>query len=203
MTHPSQETSSARHGVDGARAGLSRRQLVRAGLSAAPVMAALKSNTVLAGDHSCVKPSTFSSLRAAHMKVSVQREIKTDYECRSHGYWKRHDVGLEKNYKSKTKFISHETGFVTNPGSAFTNKSLQQVLDMGGNQYNTALARHVVAAYLTAVAHRDDPYAVMLTRAQCRQIWNGQGVWQPFAGATWTLSQTMAYFDTVYGPSFL
>ena len=43
--------------------GLSRRHLVRAGLSAAPVLAALKSNTVLAGDHTCIKPSTFSSLR--------------------------------------------------------------------------------------------------------------------------------------------
>jgi hypothetical protein len=28
-------------------------------------------------------------------------------------------------------------------------------------------------------------------------------VWSPFAGTTWTLSQTMAYFDMIYGPAFL
>lgn len=200
MTQPTQDPSTQRPAP---RAGLSRRQIVRAGLSAAPVVAAVKSNTVLAGDHSCVKPSTFSSLRAANMKVSAQREIKTDYECRSHGYWKNNNAGLERNFKTATQFISTTTGFVANPGSAYAGKSLQQVLEMGGNQYNAALARHVVAAYLTAVAYRNDPTVVMLTTSQCQAIWNNQGVWSPFAGTTWTLAQTMAYFDTVYGPSFL
>ncbi|MGC4397043.1 hypothetical protein [Hydrogenophaga sp. T2] len=200
MTQPTQDPTPQRPAP---RGGLSRRQIVRAGLSAAPVVAAVKSNTVLAGDHSCVKPSTFSSLRAANMKVSAQREIKTDYECRSHGYWKNNNAGLERNFKTATQFISTTTGFVANPGSAYAGKSLQQVLEMGGNQYNAALARHVVAAYLTAVAYRNDPTVVMLTTSQCQAIWNNQGVWSPFAGTTWTLAQTMAYFDTVYGPSFL
>ena len=184
--------------------GLSRRHLVRAGLSAAPVLAALKSNTVLAGgDHTCIKPSTFSSLRAAQMKVSARRELKTDYECQSHGYWKNRENGLPNQYKTTTKFLSTETGFTQNPGGVYTGKSLQQVLEMGGNQGNAALARHVVAAFLTAKAYQNDPSRVMLTQSQCRAIWNGQGVWQPFAGTTWTLSQTMAYFDMVYGPAFL
>src|SRR5690606_18033846 len=105
--------------------GLSRRHLVRAGLSAAPVMAALKSNTVLAGDHSCIKPSTFSSLRAAQMKVSHRRELKTDYECQSHGYWKKRDTGLPRDYKTTTKFLSTDTGFSANPGGVFQGKTLQ------------------------------------------------------------------------------
>ena len=45
------ETTSTTSGAvpDGHAHGVSRRQIVRAGLSAAPVVAALKSNTVLAG----------------------------------------------------------------------------------------------------------------------------------------------------------
>ena len=45
------ETTSTTSGAvpDGHAHGVSRRQIVRAGLSAAPVVAELKSNTVLAG----------------------------------------------------------------------------------------------------------------------------------------------------------
>ncbi|RJP70347.1 MAG: hypothetical protein C4535_04725 [Comamonadaceae bacterium] len=165
-------------------------------------MAALKSNSVLAGDHTCIRPSSFSSLTAAHMKISQGRTLKTDYECKSHGYWKNHEVGLATNFK-QTKFLSATTGFSQNPGHAYSNKTLQQVLDEGGNRNNAALARHVVASFLTATAFNNDPSRVLLTKSQCRSIWNGQGVWSPFAGTTWTLSQTMAYFDMVYGPAFL
>lgn len=183
--------------------GVSRRRLVRAGLSAAPVMAALKSNSVLAGDHTCIRPSSFSSLAAAHMKVSQGRAIKTDYECKSHGYWKNSDAGLATKFKETTKFISTTTGFTRDPGNVYAKMSIQEVLDQGGNRNNAALARHVAAAFLTATAFNNDSTRVLLTKSQCRAIWNGQGVWSPFAGTTWTLSQTMAYFDMIYGPAFL
>ena len=181
--------------------GVSRRRLVRAGLSAAPVMAALKSNSVLAGDHTCIRPSSFSSLAAAHMKVSQGRAIKTDYECKSHGYWKNSNTGLATGFKN-TKFLSNETGFTTNPGNAYGNLTIQQVLERGGGK-DAALARHVAAAFLTATAFNNDSTRVLLTKAQCRSIWNGQGAWSPFAGANWTQQQTLAYFDMIYGPAFL
>jgi hypothetical protein len=202
MIDSSQSPSQPSSGSAPSVAGVSRRRLVRAGLSAAPVMAALKSNSVLAGDHTCIRPSSFSSLTAAHMKVSQGRTLKTDYECKSHGYWKNHEAGLATNFK-QTKFLSAATGFSQNPGHAYSNKTLQQVLDLGGNRNNAALARHVVAAFLTAVAFNNDSTRVLLTKSQCRAIWNGHGVWSPFTGTTWTLSQTMAYFDMVYGPAFL
>jgi len=186
--------------------GVSRRRLVRAGLSAAPVMAALKSNTVLAGEHSCIRPSSFSSLAAAHMKLSKGRVINTDYACRSHGYWKNQPMAWNNSFKT-TQFLNSGnsiTGFIENPGGAFSNKTFQDVLQMGGNQNNTALARHVVAAYLSAVSVNDHPDQVWLTRAQCNAIWNGQGVWTPFAGSpVWTLQRTLDYFDMVLGPAFL
>lgn len=196
MIDSSQSTPSSSSGV-------SRRRLVRAGLSAAPVMAALKSNSVLAGDHTCIRPSSFSSLTAAQMKVSQGRAIKTDFECKSHGYWKNNNAGLATNFKETTKFLSTTTGFTQNPGSAYGNLTIQQVLDLSGNQNNAALARHVTAAFLTATAFNNDSTRVLLTKSQCTAIWNGQGVWSPFAGATWTLAQTMAYFEAVYGPAFL
>lgn len=196
-------TEPAAAPVGTAAAGVARRRLLRAGLAAAPVMAALKSNTVLAGEHSCVRPSSFASLTAAHMKVSQGRVLKTDYSCRSHGYWKNHDDGLPQAFKTSTQFVSGTTGFVANPGGAFTGMTLQAVLDQGDNQNNAALARHVTAAFLSAKSVNNDPSAVWLTQSQCAQIWNGQGVWSPFAGTTWTLAQTMAYFDAVYGPAFV
>lgn len=188
-------------------AGLSRRRLVRAGLTAAPVVAALHSNTVLAGggDHSCIRPSTFSSLKLAQMKVSRGREIRDDYECKSHGYWKNHNGNLMPNFKSRSFLSSDQspTGFTQNPGGAFTGKSLQQVLDMNGNANNEALARHVVAAYLSAMSAGNDPSRVLLSVAQCQAIWNGQGNWSPFAGASWDLDATMNYFEKVFGSAFL
>ena len=65
-------------------AGLNRRRLVRAGLTAAPVMAALHSNTVLAGGsgHSCVRPSSFSSLTAVFMPSGTKMRVRTNS---SHG----------------------------------------------------------------------------------------------------------------------
>ncbi len=196
MIDSSQSTPSSSSGV-------SRRRLVRAGLSAAPVMAALKSNSVLAGDNTCIRPSSFSSLAAAQMKVSQGRAIKTDFECKSHGYWKNNNAGLATNFKETTKFLSTSTGFTQDPGNAYSKLTIQQVLDQGGNRNNAALARHVAAAFLTATAYNNDSTRVLLTKSQCRAIWNGQGVWSPFAGATWTLAQTMNYFEAIYGPAFL
>ncbi len=137
------------------------------------------------------------------MKVSQGRVLKTDYSCRSHGYWKNNDAGLPQGFKTTTLFVSGITGFTADPGGAFSGKTLQQVLDQGGNENNAALARHVTAAFLSAQSVSNDPTAVWLTQGQCAQIWNGQGVWSPFAGATWTLEQTMAYFEVVYGPAFV
>lgn len=188
-----------------ASSGLSRRRLVRAGLASAPVLAALKSNTVLAGggDHTCIRPSSFSSLKLAEMTVSKGRVIRDDFECKSHGYWKNHNGNLTSTFKQTLFLDSSVTGFIENPGGAFTGKTLQNVLDMGGNRNNTALARHVVAAFLSAKSVGNDSERVLLTVSQCQAIWNGQGNWSPFAGANWTLVETMNYFDKVFGPSFL
>ena len=57
--------------------------------------------------------------------------------------------------------------------------------------------------FLSAKSVGDNPNLVLLSVAQCQAIWNGQGNWSPFAGTSWTLIDTMAYFDKVFGPTFL
>lgn len=193
--------------------GVSRRKLVRAGLAAAPVMAALKSNTVLAGDHTCVKPSSFSSLNPANWVVSKGRAVDTNYECFSHGYWKKDDRAHPSPYnvKSKSYFValprraasgSISAGFSGGSSSPFYGMTLSDVMDAKGNDDNTALARHLVAFFLTAVANGDDANRVLLTTAQCKAIWTGGGVWSPVPGLNWSYTDTMAYFDKVLGPQF-
>lgn len=197
----------------GSAAGVSRRKLVRAGLAAAPVLAALKSNTVLAGDHTCVKPSSFSSLNPANWVVSKGRTVDTNYECFSHGYWKKDDRAhpAPYNIKAKSFFLakplnapsgSYSAGFSGGSSSRFYGMTLSQVLNYGGNDDNTALARHLVAFFLTAVANGDDPNRVLLTTTQCKTIWANGGVWSPVPGMNWTNSDTMAYFNKVLGPAF-
>ena len=185
---------------------VSRRRLMRAGLSAAPVMLALKSQSVLAADI-CIKPSAFSSLKGANMKLSRMPNSR-GYTCFSHGYWKNpyqaHPVPYSNKLKSYFLAIpirvndAFTAGFFTNPGGAYSGKTLQQVLGTSGNSNNNALARHVVGTFLTAVANGDDPTKVLLTTAQCKAIWEGQGSWSPMTGVTWTYAETMDYFNYVY-----
>ena len=180
--------------------GIARRRLLRAGLAAAPMLAALKSRTVLAETaHTCIRPSSFSSLAAANMIVSAGRNPKTDYNCYSHGYWKNNDVGQTVEYKKK-KFLGDGLGFTYNHRQAYGNKTLLDVLNMRGGNV-VALSRHIVGTYLSAVAFGDDNS--ILTKAQCVDCWNNMGNWSPFPGTTWSLETTLGYFDKIYGNSFL
>lgn len=188
--------------------GIARRRLLRAGLAAAPVLAAMKSNTVLAGEHTCIKPSSFSSLKPANWKVSQGRTVNSSYACFSHGHWKNSAHPSPYNLKSKSFFQAVPSGATSGSlsagfgGSGFSGKTLQQILELTGNDNNTALARHLVASFLTAVANGNNPETVLLTKSQCITIWDNNGVWSPAAGMNWTLADTMAYFDKIYGAPF-
>lgn len=183
--------------------GVSRRHLMRAGLSAAPVVLALKSNSVLAtgtsGGGFCVKPSTFASLGAAAIKMpnaSQAPRIDSNYTCYSHGYWKTHNTGLvPSDFKTTVQFLSTTTGFTNNTDGAYTGKSIQQVLDMTAGGH-VALARHITAAYLTARVY---PGNAVLSVEDCKKIWNSGGTWSPVAGDIWTMERWIAYFNFVLG----
>lgn len=177
--------------------GISRRQMVRAGLSAAPVVMALKSNTVLAGatgggQGRGVTTSAFASLQANQGRVSNAR-YKTDCEVRTPAEWQVRQSELKTR-----KF--QECGFAANPEGRYGRRvTLGDVLGYEGHDRDTVLARYVVAAYLTALEFHDDRDVLALSTAQCNAIWNGRGNWSPFAGAQWDYAQTTAYFETIYG----
>lgn len=182
---------------------VSRRRLMRAGLSAAPVVLALKSQSVLAADI-CIKASAFSSLKAANMKLS---RMPNSTGCASYSLqnWNSGNPSPYSNQK-KSYFLavpkgspsgSVTAGFSANPGNAYTGKTLQDVLGMKGNN-NNALACYVVSSFLTAVANNDNPAKVLLTQAQCKAIWEGQGVWSPTPSIHWALADTMDYFDYIF-----
>ena len=176
-------------------AGISRRHMVRAGLSAAPVLAVLKSNTVLAGarESNAVTTSAFASFQANQGRVSQARST-TNYEVRTPAQWKNN---VPNQLKKKT---FDECGFARNPGRKYGSKmTLEAALNDDDNGRVATLARYVVASYLTAQQFHDDRDVLALTTAQCQAIWEGQGNWIPFAGANWKYAQTMAYFETIYG----
>ena len=186
-------------------AGIARRRLLRAGLSAAPVLLALKSQSVLAADI-CIKPSAFSSLKAA-ANMTLSRAPNQGWNCKSEDHWKTTFHPSPYQALDKSYFLaiplgaatgSVSAGFVANPGGWYTGKTLIDVLNEGGSANNITLARHVVATFLTAVSLGDDATQVLLTKSQCQQIWDTQGNWSPFAGATWNLQSWLDYFDYIY-----
>ena len=170
-------------------AGIARRRLLRAGLAAAPVFAALKSNTVLAGD-TCISGSSFSSLSSADMKVSRGRTVDTSFTCKSHGYWKNNTGGnVTTAYKTNTKFISTTTGLVAPPSSPYVGLSLQQVLELGRSH---AFARNIACSFCTAVAWPSDP-DLLLTKAQVQGYWNGTS-YAPFTSQ----AEVAEYLSKIY-----
>ena len=184
---------------------VSRRKLVRAGIAAAPVAMALTSQSVLAADI-CIKPSSFSSLRAASYKLSGGRATSSTATCFSSGYWRNRDHPSPYNIKAKSFFLSPPpagagnigAGFTRNPGNAYTGLTLQAVLTANGNDNDAQFARDILATFLTAVQAAD--VNVILTQAQCRFIWDNNGVWTP-PGSTipWDKLETIAYLKYVYG----
>lgn len=195
---------------DAPHRGVNRRSIVRAGLAAGPVVAALKSNTVLAADVACIRPSSYASIAPA-TQVSYTPQ---QYTSADPTYWKTHTTtALSKS----TNFISTTTGFTAggttqvtypNPGGVLQTRnlsmlSLQQVLDSTGGADGSLveLARYVTAHLLTAKAYGS---AAVLSVAQCQACWNGlagaSAIWSkdlpnpPYPGVSWTLDQTLAYF---------
>ncbi len=200
-----------------AAAGVARRRLIRAGLASAPVLMGLKGTSALATgstptfptNHNCIKPSAFASVYALANGATLSHAPQKDWKCASHGFWKNSAHPAPYADKTKSFFSSKPSGAPSGSIVAgFANvggmggKTIQQVLEVTGGGTN-ALARHVAGCFLTAVKFEGQFIggvpAAILTQDQCRTIWAGQGVWTPIAGgSTWTLAQTLAYFDYVF-----
>ncbi len=180
---------------------MSRRALIRAGMAAVPVVAAMKTEMVLATTtNTTVRPSSFASFQANNCSVTPGRNTTGYYlslsDCISR-CTQQSALGSLR-YFTSTLYGNGGFTFFTGCGisSSITMKTLVSTTVSTSTASYTRLAVYCAAAYLAAQAYQGSSF---LTTTQCKDIWKNKGVWSPMAGINWTLAQTLAYFDRVYG----
>lgn len=176
-----------------------RRKLVRAGLAAAPVVAAFKSNMVLAssgggGAGTTVRASSFASFGANGANCSAApgrstgRYLPLD-QCKT-------DPRSDKLMFGAYKKPNQGCDFGRGPDASIGNKTLKQVFVQASPNQTQKLAQYVAAGYLASLEFGSDSF---ISGATCKQIWSDSGVWSPAPGITWSMRETFDYFDRVYG----
>lgn len=207
-------------GVDVPPAGLntSRRKLVRAGLAAAPVVAAFKTNMVLAsGGDQVVCPSTFASFKNNGYMCSVTAPSRSSGHCvpmdkckvktgtphnkRKFGSDLDEDGRQGCGFRHAYREDYHDKQLWELCAKEYTNQSNKGGKGGGGDgrrdPARDELARYVSAAYISCLQHGSSAY---LTKEQCVTIWENNGVWSPkVGGKPWSRSETIEYFQMVYG----
>lgn len=214
--HQSSDVSASSAGVS-----TSRRKLVRAGLAAAPVVAAFKTNMVLAsGTNQVVSPSTFASFKNNGSMCSVtapQRSSKSYVPMVDCARENGTDYNKLKFGFGDNKDGRNGCGFRGRAGEDYEDRELWELCakkygeregkygeregKKGGyaqrNSDRDDLARYVAAAYISCLEYGHDAF---LSREQCVSIWNGNGEWSPNAGGKpWSRKETFEYFEMVYG----
>lgn len=207
MTQQSQESRSPGvfHPVPTTQVeGVSRRRLIRAGLSAAPVVAALKSNSVLAGGTGtqCVKPSAFASLKNANFNHSRWDENNMNCSCIRPQDWCQRDYSCKYEKLSKHSLFNKDsvhvkcwsgTQLIDNPDLTF-----HQVFSRSDLAGDKDFARYVAACYANATQFGD--WNSPLTKSECLAIWRTAGNgWTPASGGTaWTRAETDRFFRILF-----
>lgn len=188
--------------VDAPSTGLNtgRRKLVRAGLAAAPVVAAFKGNMVLAatsGTNVTVRASSFASLDTTQGSVSPNARTTGAFltlsECERYPGCDELLFGPD-GCDGKTK---RGCGFDMVPSPKIAAKTLKQVFNMKARSDLDLerLAQYVAAGYLSAKRFGSDSY---ISEQRCKEIWSNHGSWEPTAGVRWDLAKTCDYFARVY-----
>lgn len=192
-----------------ASAGIARRKLIRAGLAAAPVMLALKSQSALAtGTVDHLHCSVWASLSAAKgcMKSHAPAPGKT---CLSYDDWKYKDTSSFP--KCGHKF--HDDGVSWTPkvpftGSHFRDSSGIHNLKMvcagknswggdfsTGNYERDLLGKHCAAMYLNCSVGNSP-----LLESHIKSMWDSckdGGNWTLPSGGTWSRKQCNEYFNYI------
>ncbi len=165
---------------------LDRRQLLRLGLTTAPVLMTLASRPAFG----CwtTKPSAFCSINTSkHTQVSVSG-------C-SPSWWKTNTYQWPKSYCAFSSIFPKQTATLYSacfPGSrtgACNGKTLYDVLSMSaipGSE--VALAQHCIAALFNAASGRTNTVCDV---GQVSTIWSeycGKGYYEPTAGVKWWIN---------------
>lgn len=191
--HQSSDVSASSAGVS-----TRRRKLVRAGLAAAPVVAAFKTNMVLAqtsGGNTAVLASSYASVAANGGSVAPMAQTtglflpmtdcKTQADCDKLLFGTDHCDGSDKR----------GCGFDPVIDPVLAKKKLSQIFSLEPANDLQRLAQYLSAGYLSAKKYGSDSY---ISESRCKHIWTSRGSWEPTAGIRWTLQDTCAYFDKVY-----
>lgn len=166
-----------------------RRHFVRKLGVAVPVILTIKSPSALAKQ--CVAPSA-----AASIALLNSRPDRQDFICTggSPGFWKE----ASKTHPAEWATAGGEgLLFATVFGSGFPGMTLQQVMDLTGNEDTWQLGAHLCAAYLNwKMGWVPDG---VLSLQDMKDMWAGRlGTYEPTAGVQWNGEQIVAYIITTF-----
>lgn len=163
-----------------------RRRFVRGVGLAAPVVLTMASRSALASTATCLSPSAQASIA-----LDKSRPDRNGAHCSgsSPGYWKNakqtHPVDWQA---SGAEGVLFSTIF----GSGFPNKTLLQVIQLGGQEDQWQLGAHLVAAWCNLRTEKV-PDAI-LSLDTLKKMWDGRnGSYEPVPGVFWNGQQIVDY----------
>lgn len=211
----SNQQSEGREPASSERGGkLSRRELIRAGLKAAPLVATLKPDLVMATltTGNTIRPSAFSSFVNNGGRCSVKPggsasdigKCLTISECVSRCSTSSTDTRFKSRYHNAYG-VSVHCGFLYSTSNKLCNGTkinplLREIIGTTTTVWTSKrdkLARYCAMAYMSGMHYGSSSF---LSMVDCLAIWNacqGGGSWN-CGGVPRSLDWVLNYFDCVY-----
>lgn len=216
LPNPDSDADQGVQSTSVAGPSVSKRRLIRGGLSAGPVLLALSGKSALAGTTYCQFPSTWASLHPVGGGVGPGISHHPNgnqpgcYGGLSPGYWKQPQKRNDWPAGVVPDHIPGDTNGLFNGGNgnntcsqfdgtgtkfkdifsdtSFGSQTFSQLLcsEPGDNSF------HYCAAYLNALKY---PGSYVLKPLDVIDLWWGRFV---VGGQTWTRAQGKAYIDSMY-----
>jgi hypothetical protein len=171
-----------------------RRRLLRAALTAAPVLMTIASKPVLG--HACVTASaTSAGSSAAHVVSMCSGLTPSQWKARVTEWPAPYYATTHQSLDAHPATLFHcpTTGL---GGSTYGDRTMLEVIDVAeGGAGISSLGRYIVAALLNARSGRTP----VLTEAGVRMMWNStinDGYYEATAGIRWSAAQCIAYLKT-------
>ncbi|HLX30550.1 MAG TPA: hypothetical protein VKV24_18890 [Casimicrobiaceae bacterium] len=175
-----------------------RRKLLRAGLSAAPVVMTVASKPVL-GSTICAAASAMGSAGSATARTASVCNGLTPSQWKTYAAeWPLPycATNASRTGSTATRYHCPTTGF---SGHIFGDHTMLEVIDIGQGGIGTmSLGGWMVAALLNACCGRTP----VLNETGVRTMWNdvvNNGYYEPTAGVKWQAPEIIAYLKTTMG----
>jgi len=186
-------------GPSAAPSSVSRRRILRGGLTVAPVVMSVASKPVL-GSTVCqfASAAALSAGSNAMAKAQTCNGLRPDQWKMLAAQWPQPYCGTSAGDPQEQATLYHcpATGF---SGRIFGELTMLEVLDVGeGGPGLRGLGRYMVAALLNACCGRTP----VLNETTVRSMWNDMlnvGYYEPTAGVQWQAPEIIAYLNTTMG----